>query len=62
MRVGAETREHRGALFLYLVLPSVIWTLYLWQPRLIVEVFDGLARQGVVGSAHFEGVPADAVM
>src|SRR5215207_2065746 len=35
-----DWRELPGALFLYLVLAPVIWTLYLWQPRLIVEVFD----------------------
>jgi hypothetical protein len=57
-----DWRELPGALFLYLVLAPVIWTLYLWQPRLIVEVFDGLARGGVIGSARREGVTADAVL
>ena len=57
-----DWRELPGALFLYLVLAPVIWTLYLWQPRLIVEVFDGLAQGGVVGPARYEGVPADAVL
>src|ERR671913_1777507 len=45
-----DWRELPGALFLYLVLAPVIWTLYLWQPRLSGEVFDGLAQGGVVGS------------
>src|ERR671910_57827 len=57
-----DWRELPGALFLYLVLAPVIWTLYLWQPRLIVEVFDGLARGGVVGPSRYEGVTADAVL
>src|SRR5215211_3623095 len=57
-----DWRELPGALFLYLVLAPVIWTLYLWQPRLIVEVFDGLASGGVVGPSRFEGVTADAVL
>jgi hypothetical protein len=57
-----DWRELPGALFLYLVLAPVIWTLYLWQPRLIVDVFDGLARGGVVGPARYEGVTADAVL
>ncbi len=57
-----DWRELPGALFLYLVLAPVIWTLYLWQPRLIVEVFDGLAQGGVVGPARYEGVTADAVL
>src|SRR4051812_25082850 len=48
-----DWRELPGALFLYLVLAPVIWTLYLWQPRLIVEVFDGLAGwQAVALSVH----------
>ena len=57
-----DWRELPGALFLYLVLAPVIWTLYLWQPRLIVEVFDGLAQGGVVGPSRYEGVTADAVL
>src|SRR5215211_3213849 len=57
-----DWRELPGALFLYLILAPVIWTLYLWQPRLIVEVFDGLAQGGVVGPARYEGVTADAVL
>src|SRR5215213_8601383 len=57
-----DWRELPGALFLYLILAPVIWTLYLWQPRLIVEVFDGLATGGVVGPSRFEGVTADAVL
>ena len=57
-----DWRELPGALFLYLVLAPVIWTLYLWQPRLIVEVFDGLASGGVVGPPRYEGVTADAVL
>ena len=57
-----DWRELPGALFLYLILAPVIWTLYLWQPRLIVEVFDGLAQGGVVGPARYEGVPADTVL
>lgn len=57
-----DWRELPGALFLYLVLAPVIWTLYLWQPRLIVDVFDGLAQGGVVGPSRYEGIPADAVL
>src|SRR5215210_1690166 len=57
-----DWRELPGALFLYLVLAPVIWTLYLWQPRLIVDVFDGLAQGGVVGPSRYEGVTADAVL
>src|SRR5918993_29652 len=57
-----DWRELPGALFLYLVLAPVIWTLYLWQPRLIVDVFDGLARGGVVGPSRYGGITADAVL
>src|ERR671910_632541 len=57
-----DWRELPGALFLYLVLAPVIWTLYLWQPRLIVDVFDGLAQGGVVGPSRYAGIPADAVL
>ncbi len=57
-----DWRELPGALFLYLVLAPVIWTLYLWQPRLIVEVFDGLAQGGVIGPSRYEGITADAVL
>ena len=57
-----DWRELPGALFLYLVLAPVIWTLYLWQPRLIVEVFDGLVQGGVVGPSRYEGITADAVL
>jgi hypothetical protein len=57
-----DWREWPGALFLYLVLAPVIWTLYLWQPRLIVDVFDGLATGGVIGPPTHTGVTADAVM
>jgi hypothetical protein len=57
-----DWRELPGALFLYLVLAPVIWTLYLWQPRLIVEVFDGLAQGGVIGRSRYEGVTADAFL
>lgn len=57
-----DWRELPGALFLYLVLAPVIWTLYLWQPRLIVEVFNGLANGGVVGPSRYEGVTAGAVL
>ena len=44
-----DWRELAGAVFLYLVLAPVLWTFYLWQPRLIVDVFDGLSRSGVIG-------------
>ena len=57
-----DWRELPGALFLYLILAPVIWTLYLWQPRLIVDVFDGLARGGVIGPARYAGITADAFM
>jgi hypothetical protein len=40
----------------------VIWTLYLWQPRLIVDVFDGLAQGGAVGPPRRPGIVADAVL
>jgi hypothetical protein len=55
-------RELPGALFLYLVLAPVIWTFYLWQPRLIIEVFDGLARSGAIGPARRSDITADAVL
>src|SRR5829696_6317744 len=57
-----DWRELPGALFLYLVLAPVIWTLYLWQPRLIVDVFDGLARAGVIGPARQASITADVFM
>ena len=57
-----DWREFPGALFLYLVLAPVIWTFYLWQPRLIVEVFAGLAKSGAIGSALRDGVAADVVL
>jgi hypothetical protein len=57
-----DWRELPGALFLYLILAPVIWTLYLWQPRLIVDVFDGLARGGVIEAARCKDITADAFM
>jgi len=54
--------ELPGALFLYLVLAPVIWTFYLWQPRLIVEVFAGLAKSGAIGRALRAGTAADQVL
>jgi hypothetical protein len=57
-----DWRELPGALVLYLVLAPVIWTFYLWQPRLILEVFDGLARSGAIGPARKAGVTADGVL
>jgi hypothetical protein len=54
-----DWREFPGALFLYLVLAPVLWTFYLWQPRLIVEVFDGLARSGAIGLARRPDITAD---
>ena len=57
-----DWRELPGALFLYLVLAPVIWTFYLWQPRLILEVFDGLARSGAIGPARRHDISADAVL
>jgi hypothetical protein len=57
-----DWREMPGALFLYLVLAPVIWTFYLWQPRLIVEVFDGLAQSGAIGPARRAGVAPDLVL
>ena len=57
-----DWREFPGALFLYLVLAPVIWTLYLWQPRLIVEVFAGLANSGAIGPALRDGVAPDVVL
>ena len=50
-----DWRELPGALFLYLVLAPVLWTFYLWQPRLIIEVFAGLAEGGVVGAPEPRG-------
>lgn len=58
----SDWRELPGALFLYLVLAPVLWTFYLWQPRLIVEVFDGLARSGAIGPARHIDIPANAVL
>ena len=46
----SDWRELPGALMLYLLLAPVIWTFYLWQPRLILDVFAGLAEGGVVGA------------
>jgi len=57
-----DWRELPGALVLYLLLAPVIWTFYLWQPRLILEVFDGLARSGAIGPARGAGVTADEVL
>jgi hypothetical protein len=57
-----DWRELSGSLVLYLVLAPVIWTFYLWQPRLIVEVFAGLAKSGAIGSALQTDVAADRVL
>jgi hypothetical protein len=57
-----DGRELPGALFLYLVLAPVIWTLYLWQPRLIVDVFNGLAEGGVVGPPRSDRLTADRLL
>ncbi len=57
-----DWREFPGAMFLYLVLAPVIWTFYLWQPRLIIEVFDGLARSGAIGPARRTNITADGVL
>ncbi|HEV2127891.1 MAG TPA: hypothetical protein VGR22_04650 [Thermomicrobiales bacterium] len=57
-----DWREFSGALFLYLVLAPVLWTFYLWQPRLIVEVFAGLAQSGAIGPARRADIAADAVL
>lgn len=57
-----DWRELPGSLFLYLVLAPVIWTFYLWQPRLIVDVFAGLAKSGAIGSARRPGVDADLAL
>ena len=57
-----DWRELPGALFLYLVLAPVIWTFYLWQPRLIIEVFDGLARSGAIGEARHPDATPDNVL
>jgi hypothetical protein len=57
-----DWRELPGALFLYLVLAPVLWTFYLWQPRLIVDVFAGLAEGGVVGAPRAAGVTPDAFL
>lgn len=57
-----DWREFSGALFLYLVLAPVLWTFYLWQPRLIVDVFAGLAQSGAIGPARRTGVGADEVL
>jgi hypothetical protein len=54
-----DWRELPGALFLYLVLAPVLWTFYLWQPRLIVDVFAGLAEGGVVGAPRNAGTTPD---
>jgi hypothetical protein len=47
---------------LYLVLAPVIWTFYLWQPRLIVEVFAGLAQSGAIGPPRRPGEEPDTVL
>ena len=57
-----DWREWPGALSLYLILAPVIWTFYLWQPRLILEVFDGLARSGAIGPARRDSITADGVL
>jgi hypothetical protein len=57
-----DWRELPGALFLYLVLAPVLWTFYLWQPRLIVEVFDGLARSGAIGPPRRTDITPDALL
>jgi hypothetical protein len=57
-----DWRELLGSLFLYLVLAPVIWTFYLWQPRLIVDVFAGLAQSGAVGPSRRPDVAADMVL
>ena len=57
-----DWRESAGALFLYLVLAPVLWTFYLWQPRLIVDVFDGLSRSGVIGAPRSPGVTPDGFL
>jgi hypothetical protein len=57
-----DWRELPGALFLYLVLAPVLWTFYLWQPRLIVDVFAGLAEAGVVGEPRYSGVSPDGFL
>lgn len=57
-----DGRELPGALFLYLVLAPVLWTFYLWQPRLIVDVFAGLAEAGVVGAPRGRGVTPDGFL
>src|SRR5215217_6703489 len=54
-----DWRELPGALFLYLLLAPVLWTFYLWQPRLILDVFAGLAEGGVVGAPREAGVTPD---
>lgn len=57
-----DWRELPGALFLYLVLAPVLWTFYLWQPRLTVDVFDGLARSGAIGPPRRADIEPDAVL
>jgi hypothetical protein len=57
-----DWQEFSGALLLYLVLAPVIWTFYLWQPRLIVEVFSGLAQSGAIGPARRPGEEPDTVL
>ena len=57
-----DGRELPGALFLYLVLAPVLWTFYLWQPRLIVDVFAGLAEGGVIGPARRAGATPDGFL
>ncbi|MFL5759161.1 MAG: hypothetical protein ACJ789_05445 [Thermomicrobiales bacterium] len=55
-----DGRELLGSLFLYLVLAPVLWTFYLWQPRLIVDVFAELAQGRVIGAPrHASATPDD---
>jgi hypothetical protein len=57
-----DWRELSGALFLYLVLAPVLWTFYLWQPRLVVDVFDGLSRSSVIGAPRDPGTAPEAFL
>jgi hypothetical protein len=40
----------------------VLWTFYLWQPRLIVDVFDGLSRSSVIGAPRGPGIDPRAFL
>lgn len=49
-----DIRELPQAVFVYLVAAPVIWTLYAGQPRWILQVFEQLVQNGVIGEIDEE--------